>query len=121
MQIYTPEQRKSIILESELYVLRAMCQGARDRRVYDEGMTILANYPFTDQTHQLIYDALRELNTDQPDIIRALLPRRLANKGFPDIDVQDYFKPHNLASEAVISMMEGVQFSARGRVRFPVQ
>ena len=119
--MFSAEERKAVIVESELYVLRAMCQGTPERRVYDEGMTILANYPFVDKTHQLVYDALRELHSDVPTIIQALLPSRLTNKGFPDIDVETYFQPHHLAAPVAISMMEGVQFSARGKMRFTVR
>lgn len=121
MQLYSPDERHNIILESELYVLRAMCQGTQQRPVLEDGLNILSNYPFIDQTHQLIYDALRELNTVVPEILQNVLPRRLAKKGFPDLDIQPFFKPHTLAADVAVSMMEGVQFSARGKVRYPIQ
>ncbi len=118
--IFSPEERRSIIVESELYALRAMCQGTAQRSVFSDGRAILSNYPFLDADHQLLYDTLCEMNTEAPERIRSLLPARLTKKGFPDFDIQTFFQPHNLAADVAVSMMEGVQFSARGKTRFPV-
>ncbi len=118
--MFSPEQRRQLIVESEMYVLRAMCQGTAQGSVFGDGVNILANYPFVDHEHQLVYDTLCELNTDVPNNIRTLLPERLTRKGFPDFDLDIYFQPHNLAAEVAVSMMEGVQFSARGKRRSAV-
>jgi len=106
-----------VVIESELLILRAMCLGAPDRRVWQDGVEILANYPFRDNLHQLIFDTLREMNTDDPRIIQGLLPARLTLKGFPDVDLTGFFIAHNLRASILVAMMHSVTGLARRQAR----
>jgi hypothetical protein len=108
-----PAQARRTILEGEFLVLQAMCQGGRDGRVWTEGMRLLEAYRFRDPLHQLVFDTLRELNTDEPAVIRQLLPQRLTAKGFPDVDLDPFFFPSALTTEAALSMMELVRYTER--------
>ena len=108
-----PIQARKTIVEGEFLILQAMCQGARDRKVWDDAVHALAGYRFRDPLHQLIFDTLREMNTDVPVIIRELLPQRLTNKGFPDVDIDPFFYPHAMSAELVFSMMDLVKYSER--------
>ena len=110
----TPEARRRILLETELAVLRAMCQGARDGRVWAKGISLLVNYPFLDPHHQIVFDTLRELPSDDPEKIRLVLAAWLTRKGFPDVDVDSYFQPHGLTAAAAVSMMHALLASALG-------
>ncbi len=102
-----------VVVESELLILRALCQGAPDRRVWQDGMEILARYPFRDPLHQVVFDTLREMNTDEPRIIEGLLGARLTRKGFPDVDIAGFFVPHNLRAPILLAMMRSVTGLAR--------
>jgi hypothetical protein len=93
------------LIEAELDVLRAMTQGTPERAVRAEGIKILADYPFLVAVHQLIFDTLREIPADSPQVIREQLPTRLNNKGFPDLDLETVFQPHNLTARQAIALM----------------
>jgi len=94
-----------------------MCTGTRQRTVWDDGMLILASYPFRNVIHQIIFDTLREINTDRPDIIRKQLPVRLIRKGFPAVDVSIFLAPHNLPAKAAVELMRALRVSAAGEER----
>ncbi len=98
-----------VVAESELLILRGMCQGTATRRVWQDGQDILATYRFHDNLHQVVFDTLREINSDDPRIIRGLLGPRLTNKGFPDVDVETFFAPHNLRAPVLVAMMHSVR------------
>ena len=104
-------------IEAELCILRAMCQGTPERTAWDEGMLILSSYPFRDSIHQLVFDILREISSRSPRVIREELPRRVVNKGFPDLDLDTYFQPHNLNASQVISLMHAVRAAACGEAK----
>jgi len=100
------------LIDAELGVLRAMTQGP----LRAEGIKILAEYPFADVVHQLIFDTLREIPADSPQIIREQLPVRLNNKGFPDLDLEALFEPHNLTDSQAIALMSELRSKARRSV-----
>ena len=94
--------------EAERTVLRAMCVGALGRTVWREGMDLLAVYRFADNVHQLIFDTVREIHTGDPLILRELLPARLNNKGFPDLDLDTYFQPHTFPANQTIALIRAL-------------
>lgn len=98
------EDRRSVI-DAEREILRAMCLGTPERTIRAEAIDLLANYPFADSAHQLLFDALREIRTDVPRLIREQLPAHLSNKGFPDMDVETFFEPHKLTATQAIALM----------------
>ncbi len=112
-----PREAYMVVVESELLILRAMCQGAPDRRVWQDGLEILARYPFRDPLHQVVFDTLREMNTDEPRIIEGLLGAWLTRKGFPDVDVEGFFVPHKLRGPVLLAMMRSVAGLARRQAR----
>lgn len=111
-----PHDAYMIVIESELLILRSMCVGASDRRVWKDAADLLAEYPFQDKLHQVVFDTLREMNTDDPRIIQGLLAARLTNKGFPDLELSAFFTPPNLKSPVLLAMMHSVYSLARRRV-----
>lgn len=110
-----PNEKK--VAAVELLVLQAMCQGAAERTVWDDGMIILGTYPFHDVIHQLIFDTLREINTDLPKIIRQQLPARVLAKGFPALDVERFFEPHPLNATQAVALMRQLRAWSRGEER----
>jgi len=110
------ETRKEILV-AERDVLRAMCQGTAERPVRSEGLAILRDYRFADSVHQLVFETLRQIPSDAPQIIREQLPVRLNNKGFPDLDLEVFFQPHNLSAEQAIAQMRGLRATPRRKLR----
>lgn len=99
------EPSREDILACELRVLQAMCTGTAEGTVWDQGMLLLDGYPFRDVIHQLIFDTLRDINTDLPHIIRQQLTPRLTKKGFPAVDIEKFFAPHSLARAEALAWM----------------
>lgn len=93
------------MLAAEVRVLQAMCTGTPEGTVWNQGTLLLGRYRFRDLIHQLIFDTLREINTDRPDIIRQQLSSRLTNKGFPAVETEKIFAPHNHSRDAAIGWM----------------
>lgn len=54
--------------------------------------------------HQLIFDTLREINTDIPEIIHQQLPLRVLRKGFPALDVSVFLASHGLRPDEVVPL-----------------
>lgn len=100
------------LIEAELDVLRTMAQGTPQRTVLADAVKILADYRFRDTTHQLIFDALREISTDSPEVIREQLAALLTKKGFPDLDLEAVFQPHNLSASQAIALMHELRSKA---------
>lgn len=110
-----PDEKKIVFVE--LLVLQAMCQGTPGRTVWDDGMLILGRYPFHDVVHQLIFDTLREINTDLPHIIRQQLQVRILAKGFPALDLAPFFQPHPLTAGQALALMHQLRAWSKGEER----
>jgi hypothetical protein len=100
-----PVESREDILCAERAVLQAMCSGAPEGSVWDNGTLILGSYPFRDVIHQLIFDTLREINTDIPEIIRQQLPLRMLRKAFSALDVSVFVASHGLRPDEVVALM----------------
>lgn len=103
------------IVETERAVLQAMCTVTPNRAVWDEGMRLLRSYRFRDVIHQVVFDALCEMNTHKPDIIREQLLVRLMRKGFPDVDVSLFLGQPNLPAKDVEPLIRALCATASHR------
>jgi hypothetical protein len=56
--------------------------------------------------HQLVFDALREIGTDRPDLVRQELPARLTQKGFPEVDFEEFLTPSGLGSAQALALVK---------------
>lgn len=86
-----------------------MCTGTAEGTVRDEGIHALRDYRFRDFLHQLIFDTLRDINTDLPEVIRRQLAPRLTHQGFPAVDTEKFFAPHHLARVQALGWMRKLQ------------
>lgn len=80
-------------LAAEADLLRALCTGGLEGAGRQQALERLARYRFCDGVHQAVFDALREMPSEQPAFIRQELPARLTRKGFPDADFETLFTP----------------------------
>jgi len=91
--------RQTHILEVERRVLGALCQGTPQGSVRATARNILRSYRWREPLHEVIFDVVLSIPTEAPEVIREQLPARLTRRGFPDVDIEDFFKPHGLSKE----------------------
>lgn len=87
------------IIQIERRVLQALCQGTREGFVRAGVRDLLREYRWREPVHEVIFKILLELPTEDPNVIRSLLPERLTRKGFPDVEWEEFFRPHSLSLE----------------------
>jgi hypothetical protein len=61
---------------------------------------------FYDPLHQIIFETLIEIGQAAPEGVRELLAARLTRKGFPDVDLDPFFKPHGLTADSAMALMK---------------
>ncbi len=98
----------------ERTVLRTLCQGAEGGEVWKDGMQLLQGYRFRDVTHQMVFEALQQIGTGRPEVIREQLPRRLALAGFPDLNLRELFEPHGLDYPRALALIRQLAEGAAG-------
>ena len=77
---------------TELQALRVLCDDAITRDQRQGLMQSLADHAFIETEHQVVFESIRLLFLRGP-ISEAQLRVHLNNRGFPDTDVEKYFKP----------------------------
>ncbi|MGA7795411.1 MAG: hypothetical protein WCA19_20425 [Candidatus Acidiferrales bacterium] len=77
---------------TELQALRVLCDETIDRDDRQRLMQDLSQHPFIEPEHQVVFESIRVLFPRGP-ISEAQLRVHLNNRGFPDTDVEKYFKP----------------------------
>jgi len=87
----------SHIVETERRVLRALCQGTPQGAVRATARDVLQAYRWREPVHQVVFDVVLNIPTDLAELVRSQLPARLTRRGFPDVDIDDFFKPHQLS------------------------
>ena len=80
-------------------MLRALCQGTPQGSVRATARDILHSYRWREPLHHVIFEVVLSIPTEVPEVIRTQLPARLTRRGFPDVDIEDLFKPHGLSKE----------------------
>jgi hypothetical protein len=75
----------------EARLLGLLCRGDCSASVRDELLAGLAGHAFQCVNHQAVFDCLRELGRENAARIRELLPARLVQAGFPDVDLAPFF------------------------------
>ena len=89
----------------ERLVLSALCQGTPQGPVRESARGILAHYRWREPLHQLVYQVLLAMPFDSPELARRQLPARLTRAGFPDVEVDDLFRPQSLSKTAAEELM----------------
>jgi hypothetical protein len=72
------------VVDSERQVLRALWQGAPDRRA---AVNTLLRYRWREPLHQVIFDFLVSKQGANPELMREQLPTHLTRRGYPDFDL----------------------------------
>jgi hypothetical protein len=89
----------------EILALRVLCLGTSQGPVKAIGKTLLHDYHWHNALHKALWDAISGLPSDNPQILRQLLPAKLTRLGFPDIEWDEFFAPHSLSKDEAIALM----------------
>jgi hypothetical protein len=101
------------ILEVERRVLGALCQGTPQGSVRATARDILRTYRWREPLHQIVFEVVLSIPTEAPEVIREQLLARLTRKGFPDVNIEDFFKPHGLSKEEAERLIRQLRDSER--------
>ena len=96
------------ILETELFLLRALCNGLVHDDEREEVFRMLSIYNWRGRDHQIVYEVLSRLGATSPKTIRANLAAELTRKGFPDISVAEYFVTENLPQQNYLDLIRAL-------------
>ncbi len=91
--------------QDEMMALRAFCMGTPQGSVRKIGKSLLANYRWQNVFHEAMWKVLASFRSENPQILRQLLPTDLTRLGFPDVSWEEFFAPHRMAREDVINLM----------------
>ena len=72
---------------------------------------ILRTYRWREPLHEVMFDVVLSIPTEIPEVIREQLPARLTRKGFPDVDIEDFFEPHGLSKEEAARLIRQLRDS----------
>ena len=89
-------------LNFEVFVLRLLCAGTSQGAVRDSLHPLLSGYPWSSTLHRAIFKAIVSIPSDDPILLRQLLPAKLTRMGFPDVEWEELFVPVSMTSEEAI-------------------
>lgn len=92
-------------LDLEKLALRALCLGTPEGPVKETVLPMLRDYQWNFQLHQAVFNVLAAISSDNPAIIRQLLPARLTRLGFPDVEWEEFFSPLSLSKDETLAMI----------------
>jgi hypothetical protein len=94
------------IIQKEVRILQALCQGTLEGSELERGKSVLKNYKWREPLHRLVFEVLNALPASTtPMLIREQLPSRLTRTGFPDVEWGQFFEPHSLSREEAERLM----------------
>jgi hypothetical protein len=85
----TTERDSMIDIERRL--LQILCQRGDEVAVREKARGQLANYHWSEDAHQAIFDIVMSFPSTSCQALREQLPARLTRRGFPDFDFDALF------------------------------
>jgi len=89
----------------ELLTLRVLCLGTPQGSVKEIGRSLLRDYRWHNAFHEAVWNALYSLPSENPEVLRQLLPAKLTRLGFPDVEWEEFFAPHSLSQDEAMALM----------------
>lgn len=81
-------------IETELLVLRALCQGTPQGSARAQAIRTLKDYRWREPVHQAMFSCLTHLPAGDPNFLPIRqLTDCLTRKGFPDVELKMWFEP----------------------------
>lgn len=94
------------VIETERRILRLLCQGSGGREALAD---FLRHYRWRDLAHRVIFEIVSGGLQVTEERMRALLPARLTNAGFPDFPWEDLFRPCDDSKKDVEFLIQRLQ------------
>ena len=92
----------------ELMILRALCLGTPQGSVKEIARSLLRDYRWHNPFHEAVWNALYSLPSENPEVLRQLLPAKLTRLGFPDVEWEEFLAPHSLSKNQAIALMRSM-------------
>lgn len=99
-----PEQ--IAIEQTELLVLRALCQETPQGSLRESAARILAHYTWREPIHHAMVMCLASMARTRHDDLRGELIACLTRKGFPDVDLETFFEQQAPSQEDAERLMK---------------
>ena len=88
----------------EARLLRHLCTQGERKSERVKLVEVLGTHRFTTIHHQVLFDCLKSLPSAPPELVESLLPARLVRAGFPDFDLDPFFRPSGLSAAQAVSL-----------------
>jgi hypothetical protein len=102
-------------LARERAVLRGLCNGTLAGAARAQAMQQLSAECFEDPLHREVFAALKEIPRSEPAILREHLPLRLLNRGFVDVELDEFFATPGAGGEQLARWIAELAARAAGR------
>ncbi|HEX5413303.1 MAG TPA: hypothetical protein VFZ27_15740 [Terriglobia bacterium] len=89
-------------INSEKFVLRLLCAGTSQGSVQASLIPLLRTYQWSSTLHGAIFSAILSIPSDDPALLRQLLPAKLTRMGFPDVEWHQLFAPVLISGDEAI-------------------
>jgi hypothetical protein len=89
-------------MERSLLGFLSSWQGGAETR--ERLLSQLKSYTFNKLEHQVLFDCVRPILLNRPELVREQLPARLVRAGFPDFDLDPFLQPCDLSDEDAASL-----------------
>jgi hypothetical protein len=94
------------LVETEMLVLRALCQVTPRGSVGAEAAWALSTYQWHEPIHQPMFSCLARIAAAEPDELRRILIECLTRKGFPDVDLDIFFRPPSVTHQEATHLIQ---------------
>ncbi len=88
--------------------LRFLCSVLIKSRTRVEICKLLDPGVFDDPLQRVVFEEIREMGSIDSRRLRALLPARVTNRGFPDFDLNEFLAPHEVSEKEIDQLFESV-------------
>lgn len=92
-------------LNFEVFVLRLLCAGTSRGAVRDYLISLLRTYGWSSTLHRAIFRAIVSIPSDDPALLRQLLPAKLTRMGFPDVEWEELFVPVSMSGDEATELV----------------
>jgi hypothetical protein len=102
--MFGKEKNAAIHLERD--TLRFLCSVLIKSGTRLEICKLLDPGVFADPLHRVVFEEIRTMGAVDSRHLRALLPARVTNRGFPDFDLKELLAPHEVTEREIDRLFE---------------
>ncbi|HET7100250.1 MAG TPA: hypothetical protein VFJ52_03795 [Terriglobia bacterium] len=92
-------------LHLEKLALRLLCAGTSEGGAPNALIPLLRGYAWQSTLHQAIFRAIEAFPSQDPHVLRQLLPAKLTRMGFPDVEWDELFAPPEMSREDSLALV----------------